>query len=485
MAEDSFALDRSSVRSVDQDGHLHVSESPISKANICEYYGREIPGADELGLNPDRLYRLLRDPEELEKATKTFDGKPLLIVHRQQTAEDNDRSVTVGAVRNPRWEAPYLMAALDVWDGDAIKGINSGNRRELSSSYRYRADMTPGNYEGEPFDGVMRDIVGNHTALVPAGRAGNDVMVGDAAIGKGIIMATKATAMSRRAAVALGALTAHIQPRLAADAAVDLGPALAGVTAKNWKTSKSKIASAVQAACKGKLAADADVDDVIQLLDKLDSVGKDLPDNDEPAAKPVIDEDLPGESDPAKDPAEDDDLGEAICKILDGKVPPEDIAKIVAMVKPAGVDEAPAKPGVPDAAAPLPEKDKEVGVTKGAMDAAIKVAVDTAVGATIKRMNDIAEAKEAVRPVVGGLAVAMDSAAAVYKVALDHIQAQGHPVDLTGVPEATYGAVFRAIAPSVLAPRPRSSGSTMAADAAAAEGFDKRFPTAKRARVIG
>ena len=39
--------------------------------------------------------------------------------------------------------------------------------------------MTPGDYEGDPYDGIMRDIVGNHVAKVKEGRAGPDVCVGD------------------------------------------------------------------------------------------------------------------------------------------------------------------------------------------------------------------------------------------------------------------------------------------------------------------
>jgi hypothetical protein len=40
--------------------------------------------------------------------------------------------------------------------------------------------MTPGvSPQGEKYDGVMRDIVGNHVALVKEGRAGADVVVGD------------------------------------------------------------------------------------------------------------------------------------------------------------------------------------------------------------------------------------------------------------------------------------------------------------------
>ena len=82
MARDSaFAFDRASVRTYDADGKLHVELKPISKAKVCVYYGREIPGNEELGLIPDKAYRLLRDPEELRKAANTFNNQPLLNTH--------------------------------------------------------------------------------------------------------------------------------------------------------------------------------------------------------------------------------------------------------------------------------------------------------------------------------------------------------------------------------------------------------------------
>ena len=42
-----LAFDRASVRRVDVDGLLHVSMTPISKANVCIYYGKEIPEMSE------------------------------------------------------------------------------------------------------------------------------------------------------------------------------------------------------------------------------------------------------------------------------------------------------------------------------------------------------------------------------------------------------------------------------------------------------
>lgn len=37
--------------------------------------------------------------------------------------------------------------------------------------------MTPGSFQGECYDGVMRDMIGDHMALVKEGRAGPEVAV--------------------------------------------------------------------------------------------------------------------------------------------------------------------------------------------------------------------------------------------------------------------------------------------------------------------
>jgi hypothetical protein len=179
MLQDRIALDRASVRAIDQDGHMHIAVAPISKANVCGYYGREIPDGERLGLDPARMYQLLRDPAELEKAAPSFNAKPLLIVHKPQTAQDHDHELTVGSINNVRWEAPYLKAELVIWDGDAIGAVESGEQRQLSAAYRYDADMTPGEHNGQRYDGRMINIRGNHVAIVSEGRAGPDVVIGD------------------------------------------------------------------------------------------------------------------------------------------------------------------------------------------------------------------------------------------------------------------------------------------------------------------
>ncbi|HDL8567141.1 TPA: DUF2213 domain-containing protein [Yersinia enterocolitica] len=180
MNPDRLAFDRASVRTYDVDGRLHVAVSPITKANICAYYGSEIPNSQALGLEPSRRYYLLRDPEELERAANSFNNLPILDKHVYVKASNPQKNNIVGTTGSEAaFDGRYLKNSLTIWDDSAIAGIETEIQDEISSSYHYRADMTPGVFENEKYDGVMRDIIGNHVALVETGRAGSDVVVFD------------------------------------------------------------------------------------------------------------------------------------------------------------------------------------------------------------------------------------------------------------------------------------------------------------------
>src|SRR3954454_16678816 len=76
------ALDRAStVRSATVDGYLRVSTSPISKAAVNGYRGDEVPDWQSLRLDPTCVYRMLRDPDELNRGAATFDVLPVLSRH--------------------------------------------------------------------------------------------------------------------------------------------------------------------------------------------------------------------------------------------------------------------------------------------------------------------------------------------------------------------------------------------------------------------
>jgi 8-oxo-dGTP pyrophosphatase MutT (NUDIX family) len=178
-----LAFDLRSVRSKDVDGRLHVKVAHISKATVNPYYGWEIPNAEELGLDREKRYRLLRDPRELERAVSTFNNIQLIDEHRPVSSDRPGAhlpNLTIGSTGTDAiYEHPYLDNSLVIWDRDAINDVERNRRRQLSCAYRYKPDMTPGVYDGQPYDGVMRDISANHLCLVREGRAGSDVIIGD------------------------------------------------------------------------------------------------------------------------------------------------------------------------------------------------------------------------------------------------------------------------------------------------------------------
>jgi hypothetical protein len=212
-----FAFDRS-MRRLDADGRLHVEVSNISKAAINPYLGREIPNAAALGLNPDAVYLLLRCPEELAKGAATFNNLPLLSRHVPVTVDDHQPDLVVGSTGTDAvFDGTYLKNSLVVWEAIAIAGIEGREQCELSSAYRYDADMTPGLYDGKPYDGVMRNLRGNHVALVEVGRAGPDVVVGDS---NPFTTTEKSTMKKNRIALLTAALVASVGPLLAQDASI-------------------------------------------------------------------------------------------------------------------------------------------------------------------------------------------------------------------------------------------------------------------------
>jgi len=434
----TLAFDRSTVRTVDADGRLHVAVSNISKASVDPYYGHEIPGAERLGLQPDRVYYLLRHPDELAKGAASFNNLPILSEHVPVSADAHMPEIVIGSTGTDAvFTDPYLRNSTVIWARDAIEDIQSETKREWSCAYRYTADMTPGTFRGLRFDGIMRNIIGNHLALVEKGRAGEDVIVGDSQP-KGLQMRK-----SRHALMLHGALVGLITPKLAQDAKLDLAPALKarGATA---------IANAVMGAVDGKLAMDGDIDvaDVVQVIEAVQGVAS-APDE---GAPPVEDNDLndADNSDDDEDfpPAVDAD-GDVLAKVmafLEGKLSDEDMAALGSI---AG------------GAAPAADEDETEDEPEGkpAMDA------DTITRRVMRNAAAIREAERAVAPHIGEV-VAMDSAAAIYKLALDHAK-----VDTKGVHPSAYKAMVAML--------PGKASAPIAMDRVGPSAdFAKRFPGA-------
>ena len=178
-----LAFDKETVRSFDKDGRMSVAVSRISKADVNPYWGREIVGWEELGLDPDRVYNVFRPPEELRRAASTFNKLPILAVHKHVSAKDPKKDLIIGTTgSNSQFDGEYLTNDLAFWDAEFIEKIESDEQRELSSSYRYVPVLENGSYNSQPYEIKMTKIEGNHVALVVEGRAGPDVLVADSQI---------------------------------------------------------------------------------------------------------------------------------------------------------------------------------------------------------------------------------------------------------------------------------------------------------------
>lgn len=184
-SRDRIAFDKKSARSFDANGFLHVSVSPISKETVNDYYGGEIPDWQELGLDPNRIYKGYRPGTELAKGAATFNGLNILSEHIKDDAEDPAKDYIIGSMgTDAKYSAPYLQNSLIIKDAEAIELLNPADpskapKREISASYRYDPVFEAGTFNNVRYDFIMTNIRGNHIALVEEGRAGSDVVVSD------------------------------------------------------------------------------------------------------------------------------------------------------------------------------------------------------------------------------------------------------------------------------------------------------------------
>lgn len=183
FAYEPLAIDRGSVRTVDDNGFLHVKISPLTRVQVAPYYGKEIPGWQSLGLEANKIYKGYRPESELQKAStlNSVNGIPIQLRHHPDFADSPAKETRIGATgTDAKFTYPFLMNSLHFFDKKAKELIESDALRELSLAYRYKPDFTPGKApNGQDYDFVMRDISGNHLALVEQGRAGHQVLVYD------------------------------------------------------------------------------------------------------------------------------------------------------------------------------------------------------------------------------------------------------------------------------------------------------------------
>ena len=166
------------MRKIDENGYLLVENNPLTKEGVFPYSGAQI------GLEPpDRIFKVYRPAEELQKAEtlKSFELVPFINEHAMLgdygvPAESKGVLGVVG--QNVKFNAPYLTADIKIF-GNKMKDLLERGKNNISAGYSFDLDNTSGNFNGENYDCIQRNIRCNHIALVQEGRCGKDVRVLD------------------------------------------------------------------------------------------------------------------------------------------------------------------------------------------------------------------------------------------------------------------------------------------------------------------
>jgi hypothetical protein len=166
------------AREYDINSFFLVRDNPISREGIFPYSGAQIGAEDK-----DRIYQVYRPAEELAHpdTLASFQLMPIIDDHTMlgegaTPAEEVGVDGVIG--ENVKVTDGVMTANLKIFSGALAEKIKNG-KKELSCGYRCVYDFTPGEWNGQKYDAVQRQLRGNHLALVKEGRMGPSVSVLD------------------------------------------------------------------------------------------------------------------------------------------------------------------------------------------------------------------------------------------------------------------------------------------------------------------
>ncbi len=171
-----------SNRKVDVNGFVRIEDNPISKVGIFDYLGSSLGPKYE----QDRIYKVYRSEAALNnpQTIESFKNIPWIDDHELLGPEDEgltpaeEKGIAGTTGEQVYFEYPYLRANLNIFS-ETQKEIIEDGKKELSPGYRCKYTPSPGVFEGEKYDVIQTNILGNHLATVEEGRTGPDVAVLD------------------------------------------------------------------------------------------------------------------------------------------------------------------------------------------------------------------------------------------------------------------------------------------------------------------
>ena len=143
------------------EGYL-VDTPIVTSTGIFEYTNPDGSTRRELRL-PDEVF----DPLSLA----SYEAKPVIITHDAGlVTKDNVAENEIGTILTKGFrDGENVRAKIVIHDTDEMK---QSGLKELSLGYNLDLDETPGEWNGQPYDAIQRNIRINHLALVREARAG-------------------------------------------------------------------------------------------------------------------------------------------------------------------------------------------------------------------------------------------------------------------------------------------------------------------------
>lgn len=122
----------------------------------------------------------LRLPEDVfhEDSLASLKGAPATHFHPGMVTAKNFRDVAVGYMGDDvRQDGDKVVGHMAIQDAVMVQKVHGGVLKELSAGYTCSLDETPGEWNGQRYDAVQKEIRYNHVALLPpgAGRSGAEV----------------------------------------------------------------------------------------------------------------------------------------------------------------------------------------------------------------------------------------------------------------------------------------------------------------------